>query len=100
MISTWKKRPDKGSTTVVMNKTDKIKEGESLLNDEQSYKLLTALMLKESHNKVMHLITDLHRENYFDDMTKWHDMIADMMTWSLQYLMIVVCFFLNARSLK
>ena len=76
-----------------MKKTVEIKEGESLLNKEQSYKRLTAVMVKESHNKVMHLITDLHCENHIDDMTKWHDMIADMMTWSLQYLMIVVCFF-------
>ena len=80
MISTWKKRPDKGSTTVVMNKTDKIKEGESLLNHEKSFKRLTEPMVKQSHKKVMHLITDLHRENHIDDMTKWHDMIADMMT--------------------
>ena len=35
------KKADKGSTTVVMNKTDKIKEGENLLNDEQSYRRLT-----------------------------------------------------------
>ena len=53
-----------------MNKADKIKEGESLLNDEQSYRRLTEPMVKETHNKVMHLITDLHRENHIDDMTK------------------------------
>ena len=64
------KKADKGSTTVVMNKADKIREGESLLNDEQSYKRLTEPMVKETHNKVMHLITDLHRENHIDDMTK------------------------------
>ena len=56
------KKADKGSTTVVMNKADKIKEGESLLNDEQSYRRLTEPMVKETHNKVMHLITDLHRK--------------------------------------
>ena len=54
------KKADKGSTTVVMNKADKIKEGESLLNDEQSYRRRTEPMVKETHNKVMHLITDLH----------------------------------------
>ena len=64
------KKADKGSTTVIMNKTDKIKEGENLLNDEQSYKRLTEPMVKGSHNKVLHLIADLHRENHIDDMTK------------------------------
>ena len=55
-----------------MNKADKIKEGESLLNDEQIYRRLKKPMVKETHNKVMHLITDLHRENHIDDMTiKW-----------------------------
>ena len=64
------KKADKGSTTVIMNKTDKIKEGENLLNDEQSYKRLTEPMVKGTHNKVLHLIADLHRENHIDDMTK------------------------------
>ena len=64
------KKADKGSTTVIMNKTDKIKEGENLLNDEQSHKRLTEPMVKGSHNKVLHLIADLHRENHIDDMTK------------------------------
>lgn len=64
------KKADKGSTTVVMNKADKIKEGESLLNDEQSYRRLTEPMVKETHNKVMHLITDLHRENRIDESLK------------------------------
>ena len=54
------KKAEKDSTTVVKNKTDKIKEGESLLNDEQSYRGLIEPMVKETHNKLMHLITDLH----------------------------------------
>ena len=49
------KNADKGSTTVVMNKTDKIKEGENLLNNEQSYRRLTEPMVKGTHNKVLHL---------------------------------------------
>ena len=64
------KKADKGSTTVVMNKTGKIKEGGNLLNDEQSYKRLTEPMVKGTHNKVLHLIADPHRENHIDDMTK------------------------------
>ena len=48
------KKADKGSTTVVTNKTDKIEEGENLLNDEQSWKRLTEPMVKGTHNKVLH----------------------------------------------
>ena len=62
------KKADKGSTTVVMNNTDKIKEGESLLNDEHSYRRLTEAMVKETHNKVMYLITYLHREKHIDSI--------------------------------
>ena len=49
------KKVDRGSTTVVMNKTDKIKEGENLLNDEQSYRRLTEPIVEGNHNKVLHL---------------------------------------------
>lgn len=66
MILTWKK-VDKGSTTVVMNKTDKIKGVENLHNDEQGYRRLTETMAKETHNKALHLITDLRSENHIDD---------------------------------
>ena len=55
-----------------MKKTDKIKEGENLLNEEQSHRRLTEPMGKGTHNKVLRLITDLQRENHrdIDDMTK------------------------------
>ena len=46
-------KADKGSTTVVMNKTDKIKEGENLLNNEHRYRRLTEPTLKGTHNKVL-----------------------------------------------
>ena len=53
------KKADKGSTTVVMNKTDKIREP-------------SEPMVKETHSKVLRLISDLHREKLIDDMTrKW-----------------------------
>ena len=47
------KKVDKGSTTVIMNKTDKIKEGENLLNDEHRYRHLTEPTVKGTHNKVL-----------------------------------------------
>ena len=60
---------------VVMNKTDKIREGQIQIGDKHNYRSLSALsqpMVKETHSKVLRLITDLHRENHIDDMTrKW-----------------------------
>ena len=66
------KKADKGSTTVGMNKTDKIREGQIQIDDKHNYRPLSEPMVKETHSKVLRLITDLHRENHIDDMTrKW-----------------------------
>ena len=51
------KKADKGSTTVVMNKTVKIKEGQIQIDDEHNYRPLLEPMVKERHNKVLRLIT-------------------------------------------
>ena len=57
---------------VVMNKTDKIREGQIQIGDKHNYRPLSQPMVKETHSKVLRLITDLHRENHIDDMTrKW-----------------------------
>ena len=57
---------------VVMNKTDKIREGQIQIDDKHNYRPLSEPMVKETHSKVLRLITDLHRENHIDDMTrKW-----------------------------
>ena len=51
-----------------MNKTDKIREGQI----QNNYRPLPEPMAKETHNKVLRLITDLHREKHIADMTrKW-----------------------------
>ena len=63
------KKADKGSTTVVMNKTDKIREGQIQIDDKHNYRPLPEPMVKETHSKVLRLITDLHRENHIDDVT-------------------------------
>ena len=66
------KKADKGSIKVVMNKTDKIREGQIQIDDKHNYRPLPEPMVKETHSKVLRLITDLHRENHIDDMTrKW-----------------------------
>ena len=55
-----------------MNKTDKIREGQIQIEDKHNYRPLSQPMVKETHSKVLRLITDLHRENHIDDMTrKW-----------------------------
>ena len=66
------KTANKGSTLVVMNKNDKIQEDQVLINYLYSYKPLDKPMVKETHTTVSSLISELHRDNYSDDMTrKW-----------------------------
>ena len=64
------KKADKGITPVVMNKNDKIQEGQVQINDLNNYKPLDKPIVKETHMKVSHLISELSRNNYIDDMTK------------------------------
>ena len=64
------KKADKGSTTVVMNKTDKVREGQTQIDDEDNYSPLAEPMAKETQSKVLRLITNMHREKHIDDMTK------------------------------
>ena len=55
---------------VVMNKTDKIREGQIQIGDKHNYRPLSQPMVKETHSKVLCLITDLHHENHIDDILK------------------------------
>jgi len=64
------KKADKGSTTVIMNKKDKIEECQVQLDDKNKYLPLETSMVRETFNKVQDLINELHRHNYVDDMTK------------------------------
>ena len=52
---------------VVMNKTDKIREGQIQIGDKHNYRPLSQPMVKETHSKVL-LAPNLHRENHIDDM--------------------------------
>ena len=64
---------------VVMNKTDKIREGQIQIGDKHNYRPLSQPMVKETQSKVLRLITDLHRENHIDDMTrKWRSQIPNL----------------------
>ena len=42
------KKADKGTTTVIMNKQDKIREGQILLDEEENYKPLSSPMALET----------------------------------------------------
>ena len=40
------------------------------IGDKHNYRPLSQPMVKETQSKVLRLITDLHRENHIDDMTR------------------------------
>ena len=66
------KKADKGSTLVVMDKQDKIQEGQIQLNDLDNYKPLDKPIVQATHTKVSRLISELCSNDYIDDMTlKW-----------------------------
>ena len=66
------KKADKGSTTVIMNKIDKIKEGVTLLEVKEHYRPLEKPMIEETARKVRNIITELYQKKHIDDMTlKW-----------------------------
>jgi hypothetical protein len=64
------KKADKGSTTVIMNKQDKIAEGQIQLNDEENYRPLATPMVEETSARVERLIRELHQNHHIDAMTK------------------------------
>ena len=53
-----------------MNAQDKIKEGQTLLDNKDNYRPLASPMVTETNHKVKQLITDLHNGDHIDDMTK------------------------------
>ena len=66
------KKADRGTTAVIMNKQDKIREGQILLDEKENYKLLTLPMALETSQKAKELINALHHGDHIDDMTeKW-----------------------------
>ena len=62
------KKADKGTTTVVLSKQDKINEGQIQLNNKDHYMPLEQPL--ETNRKVTQLINELYRRNHIDEMTK------------------------------
>ena len=55
-----------------MNKTDKIKEGMTLIEVKEHYRPFEKPMVKETSKKVRKIITELYQKKHIDEMTfKW-----------------------------
>jgi hypothetical protein len=66
------KKADKGTTTVIMNKCDKINEAQTQLNNREHYKPLEDPMVMGTSQRVNELVSQMHKNNFIDDMTrKW-----------------------------
>ena len=64
------KRADKGSTTVILNKRDKIKEAQVQLDNSDHYRPHENPMVTETLRRVTKLITQQHDGKHIDEMTK------------------------------
>ena len=60
------KKADKGTTTVIMDKIDKIKEAEIQLHDTNYYQPLKQPMVLETADKVNDLIRELFQKQFID----------------------------------
>ena len=63
-------KADKETTTVIMNKQDKIREGQILLDEKENYKPPSSPIALETPLKAKEIINALHNGNHIDDMTK------------------------------
>ena len=64
------KKADKGTSTVIMNREDKINKGQIQLNVTEHYRPLETPMVEETDKRVEELINELYQGNYIDEMTK------------------------------
>ena len=64
------KKADQGTTTVIMNKNDKIQEDQVQLDDRQNNTPPEAPMAQETSQKVQEITNDLHQGGHIDTMTK------------------------------
>ena len=63
------KKADKGTTTVIMNRTDKLNEGQVQSGDIHNYRPLDNPMVGTTAKKVHRLIQSLLQEGHIDDIT-------------------------------
>ena len=63
------KKGDKGTTTVILHKGEKIQEGQVLLDDKNNYTPLIEPMVQSTARKVEKITEELHHEGYIDEMT-------------------------------
>ena len=63
------RKADKGTTTVIMNKTDKLYEGQVQLDDVQNYRPLDRPIVETTAKKVHRLTQSLLHEGHIHDMT-------------------------------
>lgn len=59
------KKTDKGTVTVIMNKTDKIQEGQVQLDDRKNYMPLETPMVQETKQRLEEIINDLHQRKSY-----------------------------------
>ena len=62
------KKADKGTTTVIMNKEDKLNEGQVQLDDIHNHRPLDKPIVSTTAKKVHRLIQSLLQEGHIDDM--------------------------------
>ena len=58
-------KTDKGTATVIMNKTDKIQESQVQLDDRKNYMPLETPMVQETKQRVEEIINDLHQRKSY-----------------------------------
>ena len=71
------KKEDKGTRTVVMNRENKINEpeGQKQLDDRNNYQPLDKPMVRDTSQRVKHLINALDQAGCIDEMTvKWFNL--------------------------
>ena len=72
------KKSDKGNTTVLMSRQDKLNEGQVLLNDLNNYRPLDKPVVETTTTKAQQLIKTLLSEGHIDKTTaKWLSLTPD-----------------------
>ena len=65
-------KADKGTTTVIMNKLNKTRETQTLLDGRNNYTPLEDPMAGATFQKIKKIVEELHQGSFIDEMTvKW-----------------------------